>query len=61
MTFTVVTAPTVPYETVMFTLPGATPVASPGFVCPVDSIEATVESLDVQVARLVTILLDPSL
>jgi hypothetical protein len=60
-TFRVVTAFTPPYETVMFTSPGDTAAAMPGAVCPVDSIDTTVGSVEVQVASVVTFLLEPSL
>jgi hypothetical protein len=45
----------------MLTSPGATAVAKPGVVCPVDSMESTVASVEIHVARLVTFLLEPSL
>jgi hypothetical protein len=61
VTFKVVTALTPLNEAVMFTLPGATPVASPGLDFPADSMEAIAESEDDQVAEVVTTFMDPSL
>jgi hypothetical protein len=45
----------------MLTSPGATAVAKPGVVCPVDSMASTVASVEIHVARVVTFLLEPSL
>jgi len=61
VTFKVVTALTPLKDAVMFTLPGATPAASPGLDCPADPIEAIFESEDDQVAEVVTIFIEPSL
>src|ERR1700674_5712092 len=61
VTFNVVTALTPLNEAVMFTLPGATPVASPGLDCPADPIEAIFESEDDQAAEVVTIFIEPLL
>jgi hypothetical protein len=61
MTFRVVTALNPLYAAVMFTFPGAMPLANPGLVCPVVCTVATAELEVVQAAEFVTGLDDPSL
>jgi hypothetical protein len=60
LTLRVVSAVIPPYEAWISAEPFATAVASPGFVCPVVAIVATVLSEDDQLAKLVTLLVDPS-